>query len=200
MTHANVTVPDLLRDPYAPELEWPYLRRAILARGGLGPSLDWPRDWYPADLYRASGEAPDVIAAELQPWCAQWGNGDDSVMLDHLRNAYAAWESAPASSRFALEQSSEMRAARERGKARREMLKPTRALKPGERSYAELVAELKRKHGAEVDLSGLRAEYVQAYETGERVTVERDGRAYRGTIGATRGVRPRFVLLLSLDL
>ena len=71
---------------------------------------------------------------------------------------------------------------------------------PGTRSFADLVAELKRRHGADVDLGGLRSEYVQAYETGERVTVEREGREYRGTIGATRGPRPRFVLLLSLDL
>ena len=32
------------------------------------------------------------------------------------------------------------------------------------------------------------------------LTVKREGREYRGTIGATRGPRPRFVLLLSLDL
>jgi hypothetical protein len=62
------------------------------------------------------------------------------------------------------------------------------------------VAELKRKHGDAVDLDGLRPEYVHAYESGERVTVELDGRDYRGTIGATRGPRPRFVLLLSMDL
>ncbi len=35
---------DLLADPYAPELEWPYLRAAILARGGIGPSRDWDCD------------------------------------------------------------------------------------------------------------------------------------------------------------
>jgi len=202
MSNATVTL-DLLSDPYAPELEWPYLRRAILARGGIGPSADWPRDWYPADLYRANGDAPDVIAAELAPWSEQWGNGDDAAMFAHLRSAFELWSKAPSSSRVTLEMSSEMRAARERGKARRELLKPAPApvvLRPGERSFAELVAELKRKHGGDVDLSGLRSEYVSAYETGERVNVTRDGREYRGTVGATRGPRPRFVLLLSLDL
>jgi hypothetical protein len=196
---------DILADPFAPELEWPYLRRAILERGGIGPSPDWPRDWYPGDLFRATGDAPDVLAAELRPWCEQWGNGDDAAMFAHLRGAYAAWTSAPAGERFHLAETPERRAARERGKALRAMraapvaVAPT-APKPGERRFADLVGELKRKHGADVDLSGLRPEYVSAYETGERVTVERDGRTLRGTVGATRGARPRFVLLLSVDL
>src|SRR5665213_4408427 len=191
MSNATVTL-DLLSDPYAPELEWPYLRRAILARGGLGPSPDWPRDWYPADLYRANGDAPDVIAAELAPWSEQWGNGDDAAMFAHLRSAFESWSKAPSASRVTLEMTAEMRAARERGKARREMLAPApvKVRKAGERSFAELVSELKRTHGGDVDLSGLGAEYVKAYETGERVNVTRDGREYRGTVGATRGPRP----------
>lgn len=201
-------VADLLADPYAPELEWPYLRRAILAQGGLGPSPDWPRDWYPADLYREHGTAPDVLAAELHPWSEMWGNGDDAAMFAHLRRAYETWRAVPSSQRFTLEQTAEMRAARERGKAKRAMVAPAPVpapRKPGERSFAELVAELKRKHGADVDLSGLRSEYVSAYETGERVTVVvrklgEPPMTYRGTIGATRGKAPRFVLLLSLDL
>jgi len=201
----HVTTALLDGDPFAPELEWPYLRRAILERGGIGPSPDWPRDWYPADLYRANGEAPDVVAAEtdLGHGSPPWGDtGDDSAMFTYLRRAFAEWSKAPASQRFHLEASPRQVAARERGKAKRAMMgeatTPKRA--PGSRSFAELVAELRRRHGADVDLSGLRSEYVSAYETGERVTIERDGRAYRGTVGATRGPRPRFVLLLSLDL
>lgn len=202
---------DLLADPYAPELEWPYLRAAILARGGIGPSRDWDRDRYPADLYRAHGDAPDLIAAETCLGRADvppWGpDASDGEMFEYLQRAYDAWQRAPSSERFSLAEMPRARVAREAGKARREMQAserreepPVKVRRPGERSFAELVAELKRKHGADVDLSGLRAEYVNSYETGERVTVERDGHTYRGTIGATRGPRPRFVLLLSLDL
>jgi hypothetical protein len=198
---------DLLADPYAPELEWPYLRAAILARGGIGPSRDWDRDRYPADLYRAHGCAPDLLAAETCLEYADvppWGlDASDSEMFTYLQRAYDAWQRAPSSERFSIAEMPRARVAREAGKARREMLKPAPApvkLRPGLRSFAELVAELKRKHGPAVDLDGLRSEYVSAYETGERVTVERDGHTYRGTIGATRGPRPRFVLLLSLDL
>jgi hypothetical protein len=186
-------------------MEWPYLRRAILERGGIGPSPDWPRDWYPADLYRNNGNAPDVLAAELRPWCEQWGNGDDAAMFAHLRSAYAAWTAAPAAKRFTLAEMTERHAAREHGKALRAMrATPTPApvvpRRPGERSFADLVRDLRAKHGADADLSGLRPEYISAYESGERVTVERDERTYRGTVGATRGARPRFVLLLSMDL
>jgi len=164
-------------------LEWPELRRAVLAYGGIGPSRDWPRDWVPGDLYRSAGPAPDLVAAEaLHP--APWGDaGDDAAMMAYLRAAYTSWASFKA-------------------EAPRRVVKPAPApvRKPGTRSFAELVDELRAKHGADVDLAGLRSEYVQAYETGERITIERDGREYRGTVGATRGPRPRFVLLLSLDL
>jgi hypothetical protein len=164
--------------------DWPELRRRILAAGGIGPSRDWPRDQYPADLYRLNGNAPDVVAVEaVIP--APWGDtGDDGAMFAYLQRSYAQWQRS--------RQTVEHRSAK--------VASAPVKLKPGERSYRELVAELKRKHGDDVDLSGLRAEYVRAYESGERVTVERDGRTYRGTVGATRGARPRFVLLLSLDL
>jgi hypothetical protein len=160
--------------------EWPELRRAILAYGGIGPSRDWPRDWVPGDLYRSSGKAPDLVAAEaLRP--APWGNdGDDSAMMAYVRAAWTQWQARTVEHRAPKSAAVKLR--------------------PGQRSYAELVAELQRKHGADVDLSGLRPEYVKAYESGERVSVTRDGHEYRGTIGATRGPRPRFVLLLSLDL
>ena len=69
--------------------EWLELRRAILAQGGIGPSADWPRDWYPGDLYRAHGKAPDLVAAETHPWAARWGNGDDASMFNYLQRAYA---------------------------------------------------------------------------------------------------------------
>ena len=161
--------------------DWPELRRAVLAYGGIGPSPDWPRDYVPADLYRVTGKAPDLVAAEaVHP--APWGDtGDDAAMLAYLRKSWTAWQ----------ERTVEHRAAKPA---------PVVKLKLGERSFAELVAELQRKHGADVDLSGLRSEYVRAYESGERVSIERDGRTYRGTVGATRGPRPRFVLLLSMDL
>lgn len=74
--------------------EWPDLRRAILAYGGIGPSPDWPRDWYPGDLYRANGKAPDLVAAEAVPY-APWGDtGDDSAMLDYLHRSWSEWQRA----------------------------------------------------------------------------------------------------------
>lgn len=170
--------------------DWPDLRRAVLAYGGIGPSRDFPRDWVPGDLYRANGRPPDLVAAEA---CADagipapWGDtGDDSAMMAHLRRSFATWESVKTRARGLV--------------VHRAAPAAPRRLKPGERSFAELVADLQAKHGADVDLSGLRSEYVKAYESGERITVERDGRTWRGTIGATRGARPRFVLLMSMDL
>lgn len=67
--------------------EWLQLRRAILAQGGIGPSPDWPRDWYPGDLYRKTGKAPDLVAVETHPWSAQWR--DDAEMFSYLQSVYA---------------------------------------------------------------------------------------------------------------
>lgn len=174
MRHASRTVE---RDG----LDWPALRRAVLAYGGIGASTDWPRDWIPGDLYRANGKAPDLVAAEAVR-NAPWGDaGDDAAMMAYFRKSYAQWQARTVEHRAP------------------QPVVPVK-LKPGQRSFAELVRELRAKHGADVDLSGLRSEYVSAYESGERVTLERDGRTYRGTVGATRGPRPRFVLLLSMDL
>lgn len=166
--------------------DWPDLRRQILAYGGICASPDFPRDWIPGDLYRTNGHPPDLVAAEAVN-AAPWGDtGDDSAMLTYLRRSWAFWQRVQT---------------RERAQVTHRPVAPAPVKRaPGTRSFAELVDELKRKHGADVDLSGLRSEYVQAYETGERVTLERDGRTYRGTVGATRGPRPRFVLLLSMDL
>lgn len=209
---------DALESTGAPVLEWPLLRRAILANGGIGPSPDWPRDWYPADLYREHGPSPDIVARETVLTSAggrgvcPWGDdADDSAMFSYVRRAYEEYRAAPASQRYTVDESPRMRAARLAGVARREMRKPTAAPAAvpararGTRSYADLVAELKRKHGETVDLSGLNPDYIKAYETGERVTVVyrtqgEPPRTYRGTVGATRGPRPRFVLLLSMDL
>ena len=87
---------------YPTYFEWPRLRAAILAGGGIGPSPDWPRDWYPADLYRRNGKAPDLVAAEtmlgnadLPPW---GGNGDDSAMFTYLQRSYAEWQRYQAAS------------------------------------------------------------------------------------------------------
>lgn len=173
------------RDAERESLDWPELRRAILAYGGIGPSRDWSRDAYPADLYRVTGNAPDLVAAEaVHP--APWGNeGDDRAMFAYLQRSWQAWQAHKSSAPRRVAAPAPV---------------PVKVRKPGERSFTELVEELKRKHGVDVDLSGLRPEYVSAYESGERVTVERDGREYRGTVGATRGPRPRFVLLLSMDL
>lgn len=172
------------RDVERAACDWLELRRAVLAYGGIGASRDWPRDWIPGDLYRANGQAPDLVAAEALRG-APWGDtGDDSAMMAYLRKSYAQWQALNGAQARTVEH----RAPKPSAPAR------------GTRSFAELVRELKRKHGDDVDLGGLRSEYVKAYETGERVSVTRDGREYRGTIGATRGPRPRFVLLLSMDL
>ncbi len=87
---------------YPAYLEWPSLRSAILSGGGIGPSPDWPRDWYPADLYRRHGKAPDLVAAETvigRAGCPPWaspddGNGtpSDTAMFDHLQRSYAEWQ------------------------------------------------------------------------------------------------------------
>jgi hypothetical protein len=81
---------------YPAYIEWPELRRAILAGGGIGPSPDWPRDWYPADLYRRHGKAPDLAAvettlgyADLPPWGE---DGGDVVMFTYLQRSYAEWQ------------------------------------------------------------------------------------------------------------
>src|SRR5437879_2467605 len=67
--------------------EWLELRRAILKLGGIGPSPDWPKDWYPGDLYRARGLAPDLVAAECHPWARIW-RSDDAAMFAYLRSTY----------------------------------------------------------------------------------------------------------------
>lgn len=74
--------------------EWPEIRRAILAYGGIGPSPDFPRDWIPGDLYRANGKAPDLVAAEAMPG-APWefdGVGNDSAMFDYLHRSWDEWQ------------------------------------------------------------------------------------------------------------
>lgn len=199
------SAPDLdydetMRHAYAPAerdaCDWPELRREILRGGGIGPSPDWDNDTWPGDLFRAHGKAPDLVAvettlgrADVPPWGIADGRGaNDDDMRAYLWRSWEGWQRAQAAERDARE-------------AKRKPAPVAPAVrKPGTRSYAELVSDLRAKHGAAVDLSGLRSEYVHAYESGERVTVERDGREYRGTVGATRGPRPRFVLLLSLDL
>lgn len=200
----DADAPDILADPYAPELEWPYLRAAVLAGGGIGPSRDWERDRYPGDLYREHGPAPDLVATETYLERADvppWGpDASDVDMFRYLQRAYDAWQRAPASARFHLAETPRRRASRLASKAQREAATPSAPAARGTRSFAELVRELRAKHGVDVDLAGLRSEYVAAYESGERITVEREGRTWRGTVGATRGPRPRFVLLLSMDL
>src|SRR5438105_14088794 len=89
-------------------LEWPELRRWILAGGGIGPSPDWSRDWYPADLYRCRGKAPDLVAAEtylgrssVAPWASpDDGNGtpSDGAMFAYVQRAYAEWQRYQAAS------------------------------------------------------------------------------------------------------
>lgn len=175
--------------------DWPELRREILANGGIGPSRDWAPDAWPGDLYRRNGKAPDLVAvetfigsADVAPWGLTDGRGaGDSEMRAYLWRSWDYWQRLQAREQAQVTHRTPKQVA-------------PRKLRPGERSYAELVAQLREKHGTDVDLTGLRSEYVSAYESGERVTVERDGRTYRGTVGATRGARPRFVLLLSMDL
>ena len=88
--------------PYPSYLEWPELRRVILKGGGIGPSPDWPRDWYPGDLFRRRGTPPDLVAAETTlgtsnnpPWASpDDGNGtpNDAAMFTYLQRAYAEWQ------------------------------------------------------------------------------------------------------------
>lgn len=79
--------------------DWPDLRRAILAYGGIGASPDFPRDWVPGDLYRINGKAPDLVAAEAVRG-APWGDtGDDSAMLDYLHRSWEQWQRAQAQRR-----------------------------------------------------------------------------------------------------
>ena len=90
---------------YPAYLEWPELRRAILQGGGIGPSPDWSRDWYPADLYRRRGPAPDLVAAEtlivsagahgVVPWASSDDGNftpNDSAMFCYLQRAYEEWQ------------------------------------------------------------------------------------------------------------
>ena len=91
-----------------PYLEWPELRAAILKGGGIGPSPDWTRDWYPADLFRRHGKAPDLVAAEtmlgtadLPPWASpDDGNftPSDCAMFTYLQRAYGEWQRYQAAS------------------------------------------------------------------------------------------------------
>jgi hypothetical protein len=79
--------------PY--EDEWPELRRAILAQGGIGPSKDWDNDSWPGDLYRAGGKAPDLVADETTIGYADrppWGEGGDNVMHNYLERAHTRHE------------------------------------------------------------------------------------------------------------
>lgn len=86
-------------DPNAPELEWPALRRAILAKGGIGPSRDWDRSDYPGDLYREHGLPPDVLAVELtlgRSDVPPWGpDADDNTMLRYLDRAHRDYAAHP---------------------------------------------------------------------------------------------------------
>lgn len=87
---------------YPSYLEWPELRRVILTGGGIGPSPDWTRDAYPADLYRRHGKAPDRVAAEtmlgtadLPPWSSpDDGNmtPSDTAMFGYLWRAFEEWQ------------------------------------------------------------------------------------------------------------
>jgi hypothetical protein len=173
--------------------DWPQLRRAILEAGGIGPSPDWDgSESWPGDLYRVHGKKPDLAAVEITlggadvpPWGDDRGIGDDA-MHAYLWRSWTTFQRAQEAQQATVKH--------------RATTTTTTTPARGTRSFAELVADLKRKHGAEVDLAGLRREYVRAYETGERIDVVVDGRTLRGTVGATRGPKPRFVLLLSVDL
>lgn len=77
------------------EDEWPEVRRAILAQGGIGPSRDWDNSSW-GDLYRAGGKPPDLVAEETTIGSADhppWGSGgDDNVMHRYLERAHAQHE------------------------------------------------------------------------------------------------------------
>ena len=72
---------------------WPSLRAYILGRGGLGRG-DWSPSLIPGALYRKSGTAPDLIAAEAPHECpAAFGlwdpeDGSEAMLAALLR----AWD------------------------------------------------------------------------------------------------------------
>ena len=71
------------------------------------------------------------------------------------------------------------------------------------RSYEQYVASGRAKHGDKFSDAGLSKQFISAFNSGERVTVKfrnDKGEVYevkRGTIGATTGWKPCFLLMLT---
>ena len=63
--------------------------------------------------------------------------------------------------------------------------------------YDAYLARGRQTHGARFDPSDLRQEFIPYYNSQERIEVRfRSGEVRRGTVGATTGWRPCFLLLL----
>ena len=68
------------------------------------------------------------------------------------------------------------------------------------KKYNDYVAKKKEEYGKKMDLTDINAEFIPAFESGERITVEfAYGERKRGTIGVTTGWKPIFLLMLRKD-
>lgn len=63
------------------------------------------------------------------------------------------------------------------------------------RSYSELVARGKARHGDQFDDSGLAPQFRRYYESGQRIRVQSGDFVRTGTVGVTTGWRPAFLLM-----
>jgi len=64
------------------------------------------------------------------------------------------------------------------------------------RSYQDYVQNKRREHGAKFDASELASQFVPYFESGQRVRVRfAYGEEMTGTIGATTGWKPCFLLM-----
>lgn len=61
--------------------------------------------------------------------------------------------------------------------------------------YREYIAGKQREYGARFDASALDQRFVAYYRTGQRIKVETNGMVVTGTVGATTGWRPCFLLM-----
>ncbi len=66
------------------------------------------------------------------------------------------------------------------------------------RNYQETIARRRNQYGDKFDDSELNRNFIRAYESQERITVDfGDGMCKRGTIGITTGWKPVFLLMLT---
>lgn len=66
------------------------------------------------------------------------------------------------------------------------------------RNYQETLERFRRRHGDKFDPSDLNKDFVHAYESQQRITVDfGHGECKRGYVGMTTGWKPVFILLLT---